>query len=297
MTRVIEPNSLSREHNIRVDRITEQEPNVVLKAPVEVAESEAVLSVPTVDLRPSPNKVVRLSLDNVADLSEIVEEELDRKIVLSEPEISSIFEEIPTEDLIAKTFESSLETDSMNLKNTDDDLGIREEVVIEGPETSQSIKGLETNSTESHDLRVTILRELIENEFNIFLQGLEPIKANEVVELMNNLLELINTVVHISGDTPESLPHDSIHKICQELFETLGIVYDGESLEAFIQLLVEQYIETGILVLADNIEYLNRMGTREYKPSDSNTDATGLINQIRGLPLHLGRICLSQIVA
>lgn len=107
--------------------------------------------------------------------------------------------------------------------------------------------------------------ELLDN----YLNTIEPDKAEHAQELVNN----IELVLSSSSETELSeedrqVMMEELHDLCSELFSTLGIKYDEEIIKKFVNKITNERLKTSEEKQKLSLEYLNEMGTHEYKSND-----------------------------
>ncbi len=133
--------------------------------------------------------------------------------------------------------------------------------------------------------------------FNAYLETLEPTQAEEVRGIVGFLRDEIKSVILNTEITDEEreIIEVGIYALAERLFEVLGIEYDEELIKQFIEVIKNYELIKKIDEEEFSIDYLNSMGTQEYKPLTNGSLAGGLTRLIKRSTLphqSLGRYTL-----
>ena len=142
-----------------------------------------------------------------------------------------------------------------------------------------------------------------EEHFSLYLDSLEPAQ----VEATKNVIEALSIVIKESQQLPEETTNEEkeiieqkLEELCMQLFEGLGIEYDEETIDQFIQNITAQESFVNLNIETDelSIENLNNMGTREFKALEGTSLLGGLtrfIKQKMQPHLILGKYALQAV--
>ena len=174
-----------------------------------------------------------------------------------------------------------------------------QEHALEQPLQATAIESTESTSDNSE---VTTLQGF-EEQFSLYLESLEPTQ----VEATKNVIEALSIAIRESQQLPEGTPSEEkdiieqkLNELCIQLFESLGIEYDEETIKQFIQSItaLELFVNFNIEIEELSIEALNNMGTREYKALEGTSLLGGLTQFIRQKMqphLRLGKYALQAV--
>ena len=107
------------------------------------------------------------------------------------------------------------------------------------------------------------------DKFTAYLETIEPDIREQATELVSSISELVKELKSAENITPEDEAGLTIELelAIHELFATLGIELGAKQSHKFIELLLLNLDNNVPVSRTYNIDYLNRMGTREYKSS------------------------------
>lgn len=175
--------------------------------------------------------------------------------------------------LLVGVFVDFVETDVIDEQKDMLDVQLSQTTVIGSAESA-------SNNHES-----TTLQDF-EEQFNFYLESLEPSQ----VEYTKNVIEALSIVIRESQQLPEEATNEEkeiieqkLEELCIQLFESLGIEYDEETIKQFMQSITQQesFVNLNIETDALSTEALNNMGTREYKPPEGASLLGGLAQYIK----------------
>ena len=143
------------------------------------------------------------------------------------------------------------------------------------------------------------LRQRFEEEFNLYLETLEPAQVAAVQDIIEAITLVMNADKHPSDQivSEEQVVTRQLEELCIELYECLGLEYDQEIIKQFVaSILVPETHTVDTNPEELTIEILNKRGTYEYKHHDNTSLLSGLTKFIkqRAQPyLMLGRYTLA----
>lgn len=178
-----------------------------------------------------------------------------------------------------------------------DDIDEQEDMLDVQPLQTTVIKSPESGSD---SLEATVPQG---EDFNIYLESLEPIQA----ESTKNVIEALSIAIRESQQLSEEITNEEkeiteqkLEELCIQLFDGLDIEYDEETVKQFMQSITAQESFVNLSIETDelSIEALNNMGTREYKTPDGTSLLGGLtqfIKQKMQPHLILGKYALQAV--
>ena len=187
--------------------------------------------------------------------------------------------------------------------------GLTETEIIEDVEDVPDVLLTEAITLETEEDVSTIpeapTSQGFEKEFSLYLESLEPNQAKATKDIIEDLSAAIKESQQLPEEAvieEKEIIEQKIEELCIQLFESLGIEYDEETIKQFIQSIAiqELFIDVNIETNELSIEELNDLGTREYKPLDSASLLSGLVQFIKQKmqpQLILGRYALHHTAA
>lgn len=249
--------------------------------------------------------------DNVAEISEPASTlQPEESANISKMQAETIArEDMLVIELNLKSTPTYLESQDQEIKGSDEYVGKYTEIegLITGIEASfenldQEIVGelliemlttenITSNKDETRDISLTNPTKkagLLESKhetaqdpivkFNDFLDRYEPELKIQVTEVLSSISETITEFkldTEISEDDKERLI-SKLEVHISELFASFGIVLKAEQTRKYIELLLLAIDNEELILREYSIDYLNIMGTKEYRASRGNSLLLGL---------------------
>lgn len=118
---------------------------------------------------------------------------------------------------------------------------------------------------------------------NSYLEELEPAKIEEIRGIIEVLTEQVKETSSNTGlsDVEHEVIQENMYKLAERLFNVLGVEYDGEMLKQCLEIITNEQVVTIIDEEELPIDYLNKMGTQEYKSYSNGLLGGGLTRLIR----------------
>ncbi len=144
-------------------------------------------------------------------------------------------------------------------------------------------------------------QHLIGEQFMYHFETLESDQAEKALQILELVTQAINNQINLEVlDNSPDTDNVEIKALCVQLFECIGMEYDEELIVNFLEIIYSeksQHVEDRTEL---NIELLNKLGTREYKPQDG-VSLLGSLLMFLKLKLKpnamLGRCALQVLVA
>ena len=117
------------------------------------------------------------------------------------------------------------------------------------------------------------------DKFSSYLENYESDVRNQAVELISSISELVNELKsedNLSQEDKEQFVIE-LEQTIHDLFATLGLELEDEQAHKFVELLLMTLDNEQFVTREYDIDYLNRMGTREYKPLNGSSILSGLV--------------------